>query len=1127
MPVRATSDRPELEPRRRAEPRAAEGTGAARRDPRVARRLTGRAVARLQRGAGNAAVVGLLADRRKQEVAPPALDAAVDPATVQRQAIAAPPPPVAPPGTQPNEDPRFTAVKKKVKGGGAVVKKHPTAASEARKAQDAAVPPGNDRAAQAKAAQADKMSAAKPGTFDKKAFVDAVRKAIEAASPKNLDEADKFAGSGKAAAVKGQVMGQVTDGKHSSEKEIKEKTAETPDTGAAKEKPVTPLAEDTAPPKPPDPEAAKGMPAPAPPEQTNLDHDKVETDQQMAEAGVTEEQLKESNEPEFEGALQAKKAGEEHSAKAPGPVREQEKEVLGKAAADAHGTAGAALAGLVRSKVGNKGQVAARKADAKAKEEVERQRIATEMEAIYARTKTEAEAILTGLDAKVTAKFEAGEAEARKAFEASHKREMDAWKEKRYEGASGAIQWGLDLFMDLPSEVNVFYDRARKLYLDRMEGVISDVADLIGTELTRAKDRIARGRTEIQEYVAKQPKALRKLAAQAQQNIAGKFDALEQDVDAKQNDLVQDLANKYVEARKAVDDRIKALQAENKGLWSKAKEAVGGVIETIKKLKDMLLGVLAKAASVIGRIIAKPIEFLGNLVNAVKSGLQRFVGNIAEHLKAGLQQWLFGALAGAGLELPAKFDLRGILHLIMQLLGLTWTSIRARIVKGLGAAGEKIMGRLEKAMEVVQILVKEGPAGLWKFVVEKINDLKEQVLGKIKEFVITRIVIAGITWLVSLLNPASAFIKACKAIVDIVQFFIARGSEIMEFVNTVLDSIGAIASGAIGGAAAAIEGVLKRILPLVIGFLASLLGLGGISEKIKSILEAIQRPVGKVIDSIISKVVKFGKKMLSKLKGKFGKKKTAPGGGDLHEKVKGDLAGHLQGEIEPASVRSTLASVHNKYRREGLKSLSLTEVPNKPGEFDIQAVASPRKPVGKVQVNKKLKLADLDFGRPLTALTAALGNQPLGRHESGGGKHAEAQLLDVLDHNWEALADDRRMNTITINITRSPCSECAGKLDAFVSRKRQAGYKVQLELRMMSLYLGTSSTRGPESIIALELMRQRGHKLSVLNVLEELSTTMGPDFKAEEISPAQRAKLQARVAELQQWLDLMKDVKVG
>ena len=47
----------------------------------------------------------------------------------------------------------------------------------------------------------------------------------------------------------------------------------------------------------------------------------------------------------------------------------------------------------------------------------------------------------------------------------------------------------------------------------------------------------------------------------------------------------------------------------------------------------MLLGVLAKAADVIGDIIADPIGFLGNLVDGVKAGLSSFVGNIATHLR--------------------------------------------------------------------------------------------------------------------------------------------------------------------------------------------------------------------------------------------------------------------------------------------------------------------------------------------------------------------------------------------------------------------------------------------------------------------------------------------------------------
>ena len=39
------------------------------------------------------------------------------------------------------------------------------------------------------------------------------------------------------------------------------------------------------------------------------------------------------------------------------------------------------------------------------------------------------------------------------------------------------------------------------------------------------------------------------------------------------------------------------------------------------------------------------------------------------------------------------------------------------------------------------------------------------------------------------------------------------------------------------------------MLPIIIGFLASLLGLGGIGEKIREIVETLQKPVNKAVDS--------------------------------------------------------------------------------------------------------------------------------------------------------------------------------------------------------------------------------------------------------------------------------------
>ena len=70
--------------------------------------------------------------------------------------------------------------------------------------------------------------------------------------------------------------------------------------------------------------AAAAMPAKAPAEQTNLDHGPAETENQLAAADVTQEQLAKSNEPEFTGALEAKKEGEAHSQQAPAAFRESE-----------------------------------------------------------------------------------------------------------------------------------------------------------------------------------------------------------------------------------------------------------------------------------------------------------------------------------------------------------------------------------------------------------------------------------------------------------------------------------------------------------------------------------------------------------------------------------------------------------------------------------------------------------------------------------------------------------------------------------------------------------------------------------------------------------------------------------
>ena len=158
----------------------------------------------------------------------------------------------------------------------------------------------------------------------------------------------------------------------------------------------------------------------------------------------------------------------------------------------------------------------------------------------------------------------------------------------------------------MPAKVNEFYEAGRELYLTKMNGVISQVADIVGNDLTAAKQRIAKGRAEISTYVAGLPSALQKVGAEATKEIGDRFEALESDVNAKQESVVDALATKYVEARKGLDERIEALQAENKGLVDKAIGAIKAIINTIRELASMLKNVLSRAAGVVGDIIKNP-----------------------------------------------------------------------------------------------------------------------------------------------------------------------------------------------------------------------------------------------------------------------------------------------------------------------------------------------------------------------------------------------------------------------------------------------------------------------------------------------------------------------------------------
>jgi len=506
--------------------------------------------------------------------------------------------------------------------------------------------------------------------------------------------------------------------------------------------------------------------------------------------------------------------------------------------------------------------------EAKGQDEQKRTEVANRIQGIYNNTKQKVEASLNQLDSQVNTQFDQGAAAAKSLFENYVDQRMKRYKDERYSGPIGWGRWVKDKFRGMPSEVNVFYQEGKQQYLGSMDKTIDQIANLVATQLNAAKAEIAKGKQEIQKYVAGLEPSLRQVGQEAAQNIQGKFNELEQSVDNKQDDLIDSLALKYNDNIKALDARIDEMKAENQGLVEKAKKLIVDTIQTINELKNMLMGVLQRAGGVIGKIIQDPIGFLGHLIAGLKQGFLNFKDNISQHLKKGFMGFLTGAMASTGIQMPKSFDMKGIFGLVTQVLGMTYEGIRPKAVKRMG---EKNVNALESNFEMFVILKNEGTGGLWKFIQGQIGDLKSMVIDTLQSFIIEKVIISGITWILSLLNPASAFVRACKAIIDIIMFFIERASQIVELINAIIEAVTAIASGAIGGAAKAIENALSKSLPVVISFMASLLGIGGISDKVQEVIKRVRQPIEKAIDWVIEQAVKFAKKIGGKLG--FGKGK--------------------------------------------------------------------------------------------------------------------------------------------------------------------------------------------------------------------------------------------------------------
>ncbi|MEP0263098.1 hypothetical protein [Dokdonia sp.] len=760
--------------------------------------------------------------------------------------------------TRPEDDPAFKTQIKKTEDAKTEKSQHPDPTNKVgeQKAAGHASPASQTKKGnqEAHAESLNAVSEKKREPFTPKGFKDMLKSNLndlENKLPKNSDEAKEFRDDKPIDGIKENISGQVTGESDKLAGPMKQEAKKpAPDVGSpVVEATPLPPADPGTTPKPLDAKAS--VPKPKTSQEISMEKESQSLDSYMADNEIKDEQLAKSNEPKFTGALEEKNTAQKEAKLAPIKYRKKEKAQLSKAQKTATADSTQGLDQMQAAKVLSEGNVLQNQTTNKDSDKTEKEKIYGEFEKIYNDTKKTVTDSLEKLSDDVDKKFSSEAESAQKSFE------------KNVEDGLGDIYgWTVVddwLFGEDTEAIERLFRKEKSKFISKMDTVLDDISVIISDGLNAALDAIAEGKRLSKEKFDSLDESQKKLAEDAFTDFNDQYSDLEDTVYEKQEELAKGLAKSYKENVDSLRGKFDEIKEKVSAGWiGGALKALEAVVKAIMKIKDLLLGLLSAVVSAIGAIISDPIGFLSNLISGVKQGFENFGKNIKKNIIQGLIEWLTGSLGNVGIQIPDNlFSLSGIFSLVTQMLGLTWDYFRSLAVKMLG---ETVVAGMEKAVEIFTIVKDKGVEGLWDYIKEQFSNLKEMVMDAIRDMVITKVIEAGIKWVLGLMSPAGAFVKAAMMIIDIVKFFVERAAQIFELVQAFMDSIKALAAGNVSAVAKGIEKALTKAIPVLIGFLASLVGITGLTGKVQKIIKKVRKKIDKAMKKIILKAKKLFKR---------------------------------------------------------------------------------------------------------------------------------------------------------------------------------------------------------------------------------------------------------------------------
>ncbi|MCX4245562.1 eCIS core domain-containing protein [Paraliomyxa miuraensis] len=622
-------------------------------------------------------------------------------------------------------------------------------------------------------------------------------------------------------------------------------------------------------------DAEGAAPDPVPDADIDLGADVENSAQQMADAGMETEPAQLVQSGPIAEAREAHGELSETAERDPAEVIAEQQAAIERAQGDMAQLQAQALAAMNSSREGTIEGSGTQQTTMVGSEEEMRRAASGRADELFTSAQGRVRGLLEPLARTAMATWDAELPRLSREFRSSLDRVQD-WIDERHSGAGGAVLSVVDYALGYPDWVVDEYDRAEREFGDGVCDVIRDISRDVNAVIAAAEAIIAEARRQIDEVFASLPAELQGWAEEQRQGFSARLDSLQEETQQARDDFNRDLTQRAAGAVQEVRQEIHELREAAGGLLGRIASAIeaflddpvrfiiNGLLELVGIEPSAFWALVDRLGEVVSGIADDPLGFANNLLEALAQGFTQFFDNIGAHLLQGLLDWLFSGLGSVGVQLPPDFSLSSIVTFFLQLMGLTWDNIREILARHIG---EENVALLERAYEIIQVLIEQGPSGIIEMIREQLDPsvILQTVMDAAIEMVIEALITQATVRILGMLNPAGAVLQAIEAIYRVVKWVFENAARIFTLVETIVNGAYDIMNGNIGGMANAVETALAGLIPPVIDFLAGFVGLGDLPERIAGVIRDLQGWVLGIVDRVVGFIAAQARRVLAAL----------------------------------------------------------------------------------------------------------------------------------------------------------------------------------------------------------------------------------------------------------------------